>query len=126
MTVKEFRLKLRMLAVIALALSITPESLSAYVLDAERWTRNRTVVMQLSLGPPQALLDGSTSFNQVAQEALNAWNTHLAHLGFGSVVDSPVPPGSNDNEMSVFFSSTVFGESFGNNVLAVTLVSSRG
>ena len=56
------------------------QSLFGYVLEGQSWTLNRTVVMQLSLGPSKTLLDGSTSFNQSAQNALDVWNPYLAHL----------------------------------------------
>ncbi len=98
----------------------------AYVLEGKSWTKDRTVLMQLSLGGNRILSDGATSFNQVAQDALNIWNPYLAHLKFAAVVDSPVPPGEYDDEMSVFFSSTIFGDTFGTDTLAVTLLSSRG
>jgi Matrixin len=82
-------------------------------------------VMQLSLGPPRTLFDGSTSFNQVAQNALNIWNPYLVHLHFTFVTNSPVPPKDGDDEMSVLFSSTVFGKTFGSGTLAITLLDSR-
>lgn len=82
--------------------------------------------MQLSLGGTQALSDGFTSFNQSALDALNVWNQYLAHLQFAGVVDSPVTPAGGDDEMSVAFSSTVFGDSFGSGTLAVTLLNYRG
>ena len=56
------------------------ESLFGYALEGQSWTLNRTVVMQLSLGPSKTLLDGSTSFNQSAQNALEIWNPYLAHM----------------------------------------------
>jgi len=71
-------------------------------------------VMQLSLGTGTvALSDGFTSFNQSAEDALNVWNQYLAHLKFAVVRNSPVTPAENDDEMSVFFSDTVFGDRFG-------------
>ena len=82
--------------------------------------------MQLSLGPSKTLLDGSTSFNQSAQNALEIWNPYLAHLHFSAVLFSPVIPDPDDDEMSVFFASNVFGDKFGSGVLAVTLLSFRG
>jgi len=97
-----------------------------YTLEGESWTRDRTVMMQLSLGGPKALTDGFTSFNQSAQDALNTWNQYLAHLQFGYVLNSPVPAAGNDEMMSVLFSSTVDGDSFGSGTLAVTLIYSRG
>ena len=81
--------------------------------------------MQLSLNMAHPLSDGSTSFNQVALSALNIWNQYLAHLQFAANTNSQVPPAGDDEEMSVFFSSNVFGDSFGEGTLAITLLSSR-
>jgi hypothetical protein len=110
---------------LALAL-LGSQSLSAYVLEGQSWTLDRTVVMQLSLGPPKPLIDGSASFNQSAQNALNIWNPNLAHLTFSSVLRSPVVPESGDDENSAFFAADVFGDDFGSGVLAVTMLSFRG
>ena len=79
------------------------QSLFGYVLEGQSWTLNRTVVMQLSLGPSKTLLDGSTSFNQSAQNALDVWNPYLTHLHFSAILFSPVIPDPDDDEMSVFF-----------------------
>lgn len=110
---------------LALAVFAT-RSLFGYVLEGQSWTLNRTVVMQLSLGPSKTLLDGSTSFNQSAQNALEVWNPYLAHLQFSAILFSPVVPDPNDDEMSVFFAANIFGEKFGSGVLAVTLLNFRG
>ena len=110
---------------VALGLCAVAAPLRAYVLEGPKWTLNRTVVLQLSLGGTRALSDGSTSFNQVAQSAADIWNQYLAHLHFAYVFNSPVPPADNDEAMSLAFSSTVFGESFGSNTLAVTSFSMR-
>lgn len=97
----------------------------AFVLEGQSWTRDRTVVVQLSFTNPHPLIDGSTSFNQVAVSALNIWNQYLAHLHLTYVNNSPVPPSDTDDEMSASFSSTVFGDDFGSGVLAVTVFNSR-
>jgi Matrixin len=102
------------------------QSLFGYVLEGQSWTLNRTVVMQLSLGASKTLLDGSTSFNQSAQNALEVWNPYLAHLQFAAILFSPVVPDSDDDEMSVFFAASVFGDKFGSGVLAITLLNFRG
>ncbi len=99
---------------------------SAFVLESASWTRDRTVVMQLSLHRTQRLSDGFTSFDQSAQDALNVWNNYLAHLRFSSVLNSPVAATGGDDEMSVIFSSTVFGDSFGKDALAITIINFRG
>ena len=48
------------------------------------------------------------------------------HLRFTAVLNSPVPPAGSDDEMSVVFSSTIFGDTFGKDALAITLLSFRG
>jgi hypothetical protein len=112
----------------ALCLSLfllTAGSLFGYALEGQSWTRDRTVVLQLSLGGATFLSDGSASFNEVAQDALNIWNPYLAHLSLTAVSPSPVAPASGDDEHSAFFSDTVFGDAFGKGVLAITALSFR-
>ena len=90
------------------------------------WVKDRTVVMQLSLGPGTRILrDGFTSFNDSAIDALRTWNPYLAHLQFSWIKNSPVTPAQVDDEMSVMFDNKVFGDSFGTGVLAVTLLGYR-
>jgi len=101
-------------------------SIFGYFLEGQSWTLNRTVVIQLSLGAARTLTDGSTSFNQAAQNALNIWNPNLAHLSFSAILFSPVVPDPDDDENSAFFSATVFGDKFGSGALAVTLLNFRG
>ena len=81
--------------------------LFGYILEGESWTRDRTVVMQMSLGAPRPLLDGFASFDESAQDALNLWNVYLAHLHCTAVLASPVTPTNGDDEMSALFDSTV-------------------
>lgn len=102
------------------------QSLFGFSLEGQSWTRDRTVRMQLSFGMPRTLSDGSTSFNQVALGALESWNTYLVHLQFAGNLASPVPTANDDDENSCFFSSSAFGDSFGEDVLAITLLSYRG
>jgi len=97
----------------------------SFVLETEPWTADRTIVMQLSLGGPQPLIDGFASFNESARDALNMWNVYLTHLRFSAVMNSPVTVTADDDLMSAVFSSTFNGMAFGNGVLAVTLLYSR-
>lgn len=110
------------------ALALLAPATFGYVLEGQSWTRNRTVAMQLSLSLPYrpSGSDGFTSFDASAQDALNVWNPYLAHLQFKGVANSPVVPSQTDDEMSVFFSATVFGQKFGSGTLAVTLLNYRG
>lgn len=113
----------------ALALS-TPGSFG-YVREFDNgiplaWVKDRTVVMQLSLGTgTRSLRDGFTSFNDSAIDALKTWNAHLAHLQFSWIKNSPVVPMQGDDEMSAMFDNKIFGSNFGSGVLAVTLLGYR-
>jgi hypothetical protein len=90
------------------------------------WVKDRTVVMQVSLGSgTRTLRDGFTSFNDSAIDALQTWNPYLAHLQFSWIKNSPVTPAQGDDEMSAIFDNKIFGDNFGTGVLAVTLLSYR-
>jgi len=109
-----------------LLLSSARESFGFSLTD-KSWTRNRTVVMHLSLPPGTGTFqDGFTSLGQSAEDALNIWNQHLAHMQFAVHRNSILPPERSDGDSSVFMSDTVYGDPFGSNTLAVTLVFSRG
>ncbi len=47
-------------------------------------------------------------------------------MKFVPIVGSPLPPADADEDNSAFFAGTVYGQSFGSRVLAVTLTSRRG
>jgi hypothetical protein len=109
------------------AIAVTcANSVYGFALENLSWTRDRTVVMQLSLASgTRSLRDGFTSFNDSAVDALQTWNPYLAHLQFSWVKNSPVTPAEGDDEMSVIFDNKVFGDNFGSGVLAVTLLAYR-
>jgi hypothetical protein len=81
--------------------------------------------MHLSLGGHVILQDGFSSLNASAADALRIWNTHLAHMKFGWVLASPLPPSDSDVDESALLSDTVFGDAWGANTLAITLTSIR-
>jgi hypothetical protein len=89
------------------------------------WNKNRTVLMHLSLPAGGPFLDGSASFNAIAESALNIWNQKLVHMQFAVDRNSILPPDGNDANTSVIMSNTFYGKTFGPNTLAVTLVTSR-
>jgi len=102
-------------------------SAHAYTLESSSWTKNRTVVMHLSLPPAnRTFQDGFTSFDQSATDALISWNQYLAHMQFAFDHNSILPPAKTDGDTSVSMSNTVYGQAFGARVLAVTLVTNRG
>jgi hypothetical protein len=97
-----------------------------YTVEGESWTRNRTVLMHLSLPPGGGpFQDGSGSLGESAEDALNIWNQYLVHMKFAVDRNSILPPEGHGGDTSVLMSNTIYGEAFGSGVLAVTLVSSR-
>ena len=118
--------KKSLLLAIVFALLFTGRNLSAFKVDGDKWTANRSVMMHLSLGGFRALQDGYNSFNDSAADALSNWNQHLVHMKFRWILGSILTPGDSDADNSVFFSSNVYGDSFGSSTLAITLISTRG
>ena len=79
--------------------------------------------MHLGLGAPAIpLQDGMSSWNASAADTLDIWNGYLDFISISSVSASTVPEISGDAVNSVFFASTVFGDSFGEGTLAVTVL----
>ena len=112
-------------AVFALLLLLAGPAAFAFSTDGSRWTANRTVLMHLELGPARLLQDGFGSFDDSAADALATWNQHLVHMQFRWIRGSILPPSETDADNSVFFSNTVYGDTFGSNTLAITLISTR-
>ena len=82
---------------------------------------NGDVVVVLKLGTPgHTLIDGNTSWESVAGQALSTWNSHLGTIQFSPVIQNPGVGSDNDHVNQVFFSPRVYGESFGGLVLAVS------
>jgi hypothetical protein len=79
--------------------------------------------MQLGLGTTDVYLqDGLGTWNNSAADALATWAGYLDFISPASVSEASVPETSGDGVNSVFFSSTVFGEAFGGDTLAVTVL----
>ena len=94
----------------------------SYVLTGEAWPEGRNVLMQLELGPTNAVLqDGLGTWDGSAAHALALWNQHLKQLRFTWVNNSTAPRGAHNGINTVSFSSSVYGEGFGSDTLAVTV-----
>ncbi|MBS0661308.1 MAG: matrixin family metalloprotease [Verrucomicrobia bacterium] len=103
------------LAAVAALTSVLP----AYDLIGPRWASGANVVLNLALGTPSApLLDGSTSWDQVAAAALTTWNAQLGSgVRFTSQTATTFGQWNGRNEAA--FSPTVYGQSF-NGAIAIT------
>jgi len=82
--------------------------------------------MHLGFGPSAIILqDGMASWNASAADALNIWNGYLDEISASSVLGTTVPQVSGDGVNSAFFASNVFGDSFDEGTLAITVILSQ-
>src|SRR6266704_6439886 len=87
-----------------------------------------TIPMDLtdpSLGST-VLYDGSTSWRAVAESALAIWNQYVNTIRFTVFTQNQGPHRLGDQINQAFFDSTVYGQSFGQSTLALTLRRSVG
>jgi matrixin len=109
------------------ALVFVAAQAKAYSLEGPTWPTGSVVLFQLSLGNANTTLqDGNTSWNAAVAPALDMWNQNIQRIQTASVLDSPVTATSGDRLNSVVFSSTIFGDAFGRNTLAVTYYRTLG
>ncbi len=112
------------------AVSLAPQVLGYAFQPALDWPATAPVSMQLQLGSSGTLIDGSTSWNQVLQTALVDWNQYLpSAMQFVGTMDSNAQVAGNNGINNVFWSTTVFGESWstaGGDAGAITVYWSNG
>lgn len=90
---------------------------------SSRWPVGSSIVLKLGLGSPGLpLQDGFASWNASAADAVIIWSGYLDLVSISSVSTAAVPRTAGDGASAVFFSSTVFGDSFGEGTLAVTVI----
>lgn len=106
---------------IALFVSAAVSSSHAYVFNGYTWPAGSTVNIQLGITGPTSghLQDGFANYNASAADALSLWNQHLDLIKFSWNFTS-VPGAQHDGINQAFFSKTIYGQSFGTNVIAVT------
>lgn len=99
----------------------------AYVLEGKTWPSGSTVVMQLNLGSAgRVLQDGNTSWDQAVMPVAAMWNQVLQRVQVSTVMNPGTPGASGDRINAVFFTNSIFGQSFGTGTLAVTYYTSSG
>lgn len=102
---------------------------AAHAFSTLGWTwPSGTITMRLQLDAASQnvpgtfpLRDGSTSWNAVAQAALNDWNAHTGRSRFTAVVDARPTAADDDGVNNVIFSASVYGREFTGRALAVTV-----
>jgi len=98
-----------------------------YALENGSWPEGSLITFQLGLGSPSApLQDGSQNWNVAVAPALDAWNAEMNDVQLARVMNSTKPVSSGDKINSASFADTVFGDDFGNGVLAVTYYTYQG
>ena len=99
----------------------------AYTLEGSSWPGS-SVNVRIQLGPSNLTLkDGSVSWNAVAANAFGLWNEQMARLKVSWTFAAPgTPAAAADGITEVQFASTIYGDAFDLNTLAITLVSSSG
>src|SRR5947209_701846 len=96
-------------------------SADAYILEGASWSRGSVVTFQMGLGPAgRTLIDGNTSWDVAAAPAINAWDNVMATLQFKANLGASSAAASGDRVNSIVFSTTIFGQTFGDRTLAVT------
>jgi len=107
-------------AAVLVVAALFGHSAPAYVLSGPSWPADSSVTFQLSLGSAgRTLIDGNTSWDAAAIPAFAAWDQSLLHIQFIDHVASS-SASSGDRVNTVTFATTMFGQSFGSNTLAVT------
>src|SRR4029434_3159947 len=97
------------------------------VLENKSWPDGTVITVQMELGAPsQTLQDGSQTWNEAASPAIDAWNAEMQDVQVAAAMDSTKAVAAGDDVNSASFSSTVFGDSFGSGVLAVTYYRTQG
>ncbi|MEO7167166.1 MAG: matrixin family metalloprotease [Spartobacteria bacterium] len=126
MIFRSLRLALPVVIFGSAAALVAPGSFG-YALEKVFWPSGSVITMQMEMGPlDQSLQDGSSSWNGAIVPAIDTWNTAMANVQFVTVLESTKPISSGDGINSTSFASTVFGDSFGSGVLAVTYYRTQG
>lgn len=80
-----------------------------------------SIVMHEQLGSDSiSLIDGSANWNAAFEAGLAIWNSVLSRVQFTVMRNSSSGIADNNGINNVFFSSTIYGKSFGDSTLAVT------
>lgn len=114
-------------AILAAAGLCSVSAARAYVLEGKTWPSGSTVIMQLDLGSAgRTLQDGNISWDDAVMPVADMWNRVLLRVHVNTILNPVAPATSGDRINAVFFSNSIFGQSFGSGTLAVTYYTSSG
>jgi hypothetical protein len=88
-----------------------------------------TIPMRVQLGAPTGIVlaDGSVDWNASIENAMALWNEQIAGTQFTwTEAAPPTPTAEGDGINSIQFSDTIYGDDFGKDVLAVTMIDASG
>jgi Matrixin/Putative Ig domain len=110
------------LGAISLLLAGSASRLFGYALTGPVWPTGSTINEHLALTGPSSgrLQDGFATFNASATDALILWNQQMDLVHLNAIVTG-IPGTKGDGQNTAFFSSNVYGMSFGPGTLAITV-----
>jgi Matrixin/Putative Ig domain len=114
------------LVAITLFLAGSASPLFGYALEGPAWPTGSTINQHLAFTGPSngSLQDGFANFNASATDALVIWNQQIDLVHLNAIVTG-IPGIKGDGQNSAFFSSNVYGMSFGE-ALAITVFYADG
>jgi hypothetical protein len=112
---------LRWAAVVACVALLLGTSTHAFWTEEFRWAPEPVVVYLQQGSSPDMLLDGSPDWDSVTEDALTTWNGVVHGVSFQPVRDPLAASGIPSDTNDVIWSDDVYGDPFGDGVLAITL-----
>jgi len=111
-----------LLVAILVVLACPVSHLFGYALEGPVWPTGSTINEHLAFTSPSngILQDGSGNFNASATNALILWNQQINLVHLNAIVTG-IPGTKGDGQNTAFFSSNVYGMSFGAGTLAITV-----
>lgn len=111
-----------LLVILGIAGGLALPAAHAYNATPYQWAHG-PINLVIALGPAgRTLQDGNTSWDAVAQSAVDEWNQNLGLAQFATVVEDDASPQQGDGKNTVAFSSNIYGDTFGDETIAVTLL----
>jgi Matrixin len=115
-----------MVALVIGGVSLIGDGVSAFRISGPVWAPP-TITMQLQLGSSSGtLINGCPSWGCAAELALGDWNLFLNRSQFNVVRDSGAPRADSSGANNVFFSSSIYGDPWDADTLAITLLQFSG